>query len=114
PRTLLKVTGNVRTDYSSGGTHRLAAAEPRHQPPIPPASRGLRYSTTTRAYAGAMQDMCRWHGDLLTATRTVDGILIQDGQAAPVRPQPVPTHGRDACDECLHCGSPADQTTSSV
>ena len=24
--------------------------------------------------------MCRWHGDLLTPTRTVDGILVQDGQ----------------------------------
>jgi len=27
------------------------------------------YSTTTRAYAGAIRDVCRWHGDLLTATQ---------------------------------------------
>ena len=40
---------------------------------FPPASCGLCHSTATRACRGAMQDMCRWHGDLLTATRTVEG-----------------------------------------
>ena len=37
--------------------------------------RPFSYSTATHACAGAMQDVCRWHGDLLTATMPMDGIL---------------------------------------
>lgn len=75
PRALLTVTGNVLANYpfweECTGLPQPGHATSRRR--FPPASRGLCYSTATRACAGAMQDVCRRHGDLLPAIKTRTG-----------------------------------------
>ena len=73
-------------------------------PPIPSASLGSCYSTATRACPGALQDACRWHGDLATATGTVDGSCLRRADCAYAA---IAGSGerRDACDEVCIVGA---------
>ena len=106
------MTGNVRADYpfreECAGLPQPGYAISR----FPPASRGLCYSTATRACAGVVQDVCRWHGDLLPATKTRTGSCSGWSDCADAAIA-GPAYRRNACDNGLHCGNPADHTTSS-
>jgi hypothetical protein len=61
-RTLCTVTGNVRANVLHQ-KERTGLRQPDHAADAP-ASLGPCHSTATRACAGAMQHVCRWHGDL--------------------------------------------------
>jgi hypothetical protein len=86
-RTLLKVTGNVWADLLF---RRNPSAPPQPGRAVdaadPPAGLGSCYSTATLACRGALQDACRWHGDLATAARTVNGSCLRRAACVPGRP----------------------------
>ena len=98
------MTGDVRTDYSSGGRRRLAAAGLRHQPPpIPPCEL---WPFVTAPQLGRAQDRCRTCADgmeIVNRHQDGGGSHVHGRQTAPVQPEPVTAHGSDACDKGLHC-----------